>query len=135
MLNDKIIHLSEARNERRSGLNFVVALVALGALLLAGCTAADRGSRNSSESIVPSANAAVANDGAESVSRSGNTMMSAPAKPPKPESLPVATPRPGDGITPSPWQPPAEVDPAHRDPGDRVEPAPPPPATKPAPSS
>ena len=44
---------------------------------------------------------------------------------------PTAQNRPGDKIVPSPWQPPAEVDPPHKSPGDSVEaepgkPAPPP---------
>lgn len=56
------------------------------------------------------------------------------AQPPAKEPLaaPAATTSDGRKITPSPVQPPAEVQPAHRDPGDRVEPAPvsPPPPGK-----
>ena len=37
---------------------------------------------------------------------------------------PTAQTRSGDKIVPSPWQPPAEVDPPHKSPGDRVEPEP-----------
>jgi hypothetical protein len=40
----------------------------------------------------------------------------------------------GEKITPSPWQPPAEVDPAHKHPGDRVDPGKPPPRAAPTPS-
>lgn len=48
---------------------------------------------------------------------------------------PTAQTRSGEKIVPSPWQPPAEVDPPHKSPGDRVEPVPgkPAPAPKDAP--
>jgi hypothetical protein len=48
----------------------------------------------------------------------------APASPAR--KSPQAPVKPGDTITPSPWQPPAEVDPPHTSPGDSVEPVPPP---------
>lgn len=49
---------------------------------------------------------------------------------PQMQTQPAQT-RAGDKIVPSPWQPPAEVDPPHKSPGDLVEPAPGKPASKP----
>lgn len=55
-----------------------------------------------------------------------------------PKAATTAPARAGEKIVPSPWQPPAEVDPPHRNPGDRVEPDPgknPPPPTAPPPKT
>lgn len=52
---------------------------------------------------------------------------------------PSAQTRAGEKIVPSPWQPPAEVDPPHVNPGDRVAPEPgkpvPPPTDAPPPKT
>ena len=59
--------------------------------------------------------------------RSGQAPSSANENAPAPPSRkePKVPIKPGDKITPSPWQPPAEVDPPHKSPGDSVESAPP----------
>jgi hypothetical protein len=101
------------------GLNIPVILMGTVACALAACSPAP--SDRTAETLAPPPTGAGSNlpDNGNSKDEAGGASLNKQTQP----------------ITPSPWQPPAEVDPPHQHPGDRVEPAAPAPKSPPAPSS
>lgn len=116
ILNDEI---SVARSTRYSEV-FTLRLIPVTSAILAlsACSAASSGDGTPE--------AAVTGAGPASNNRAGgkDEAVTTPPVGEAPRPARPATIRPGD-LTPSPIQPPAEVDPPHRSPGDRVDPAPP----------
>jgi hypothetical protein len=90
---------------------------------LAACSGvpADRTTKAAEPTSVGASAASVTNN---STSEDNSVTASADQTPPR--ANPPRPAKPGDKILPSPFQPPAEVDPPHKDPGDRVVPVPPP---------
>jgi hypothetical protein len=101
-------------------VNIAMIMTTILATALAACGSA--GANKVAAGAPAQAGSGLPSDTAQGAPSSGKESPMTHRTPPTPA---VRPPRPGEPILPSPIQPPAEVDPPHRDPGDRIPPPPP----------